>query len=282
MSRRHQVDVVASSQTVPGATSHFQHYLDAAADASGMVLKVIASLLLLSAFAFLSLINSLEHNWMRERLRAATYPDSAYLTAHLGVAPSPNDARAWELYKIRYASFYGSLAKAEADEFYAQHVPIPGAPVIDVNDVGFVFGAGFVLLLSLLAIALRGVEHSQRAAFEYASTARELEHMIRLLAIRQKLSASPGEPHALQGFGRLLVAAALITPVVVSTATVIHDLSTLPLGNLLDNIHVAVTFDAEVACAIASGLLTILCIRRAYDVKRTWLRYTIQPAPANM
>jgi len=254
---------------IPGR-DYFQSYLDAATDASTLVIKVVIALLLLSGFALLSVMNSLQSAWFSERLSLAALPSSGYMRQHVGPIPPANSAE-WELYKIRYASFYSVLAKAESDSFYTQHLPIPGAPTIDINDVGPVFGVGFALLMSLLVIALRGGEHSLAAALDYASASNQLPHMQRLLAIRQRLGASPGESHALAGFGRALVALALVVPFVIYSTIVIRDLEAVTSN--FDSSYFAVRLIVEVLALILVVVLTVLSVRGAYNVKKTWLRF---------
>lgn len=251
----------------------FQSYLDAATDASALVIKVVATLLLLSGFALLSVINSLQGNWLRDRLDLAATPSSDYVKRHVGAIPPVNTAD-WELYKIRYASFYTMLAKAESDSFYAQHLPIPGAPSIDINDVGPIFGVGFALLMSLLVIALRGCRHSLAAAFEYASASHQLPHMQRLLEIRQRLGVSPGKKHAFAALGRALVGLALVAPCMIYSTIVIRDLRAASLN--FESAYFAVRLVVEGSAMIVVVLLTVLSIRCAYDVKRTWLRFHLQ------
>lgn len=253
---------------------YFQSYLDAATDASSLVIKVVAALLLLSGFALLSVINSLQGSWLRQRLLLAATPSSEYVRQHLGPIPPVNTAD-WELYKIRYTNFYTTLAKAESDSFYAQHLPIPGAPSIDINDVGPIFGVGFALLMSLLVIALRGCQHSLAAAFEYASASHQLPHMQRLLEIRQRLGVSPGKEHPFTGFGRALVGLALVAPCMIYSTIVIRDLRAAPLN--FESAYFAVRLAVEGSAMIVVVLLTVLSVRCAYEVKGTWLRFHLQP-----
>ncbi|HEX7680905.1 MAG TPA: hypothetical protein VF713_22405 [Thermoanaerobaculia bacterium] len=253
---------------------YFQSYLDAATDASSLVIKVVATLLLLSGFALLSVINSLQGSWLRQRLSLAATPGSAYVRQRVGPIPPANTAD-WELYKIRYASFYTTLTKAESDSFYAQHLPIPGAPSIDINDVGPIFGVGFALLMSLLVVALRGCQHSVAAAFEYAAASHQLPHMQRLLEIRQRLDATPGKSHVLAGLGRALVWLALAAPCMIYSTIVVRDLQAASLN--FESAYFAVRLVVEGSAMIVVVLLTVLSIRCAYEVKWTWLRFHLQP-----
>jgi hypothetical protein len=262
----------AEAASLNPGRDYFQSYLDAATEASALVVKVIIALLLLTGFALLSVVNSLQGSWLRQRLSLAASPSSAYVKQHVGPIPPANSAD-WELYKIRYASFYAMLAKAESDSFYAQHLPIPGAPSIDINDVGPIFGVGFALLMSLLVIALRGCEHSLTAAFEYASAAGQLPHMQRLLEIRQRLGASPGKRHALAGLGRALVGLALVAPCVIYSTIVIRDLQAASMN--FDSAYFEVRLAVEVSALLVVVLLTVLSVRCAYDVKRTWLQFVV-------
>jgi hypothetical protein len=249
---------------------YFQSYLDAATDASSLVIKVVAALLLLVGFASLSVISSIQGSWLRQRLSLAAQPDSAYVKQHVGPIP-PVNSPDWDLYKIRYASFYSVLAKADSDAFYAQHLPIPGAPSIDSNDVGPIFGIGFALLMSLLVMALRGCGHSLTGAFEYASASGQLPHMRRLLAIRQRLGASPGKGHVLAGFGRALIWLALAAPCVIDLTIVIRDLQEAPSN--FDSAFFAVRLVVEGFALIVVLVLTVLSVRAVFDVKKTWLRF---------
>jgi hypothetical protein len=264
-------DSVEGPSRVSGR-DYFQSYLDAATEANGLVVKVTIALLLLTGFALLSVVNSLQGSWLRQRLSLAASPSSEYVRQHVGPIPPVNSID-WELYKIRYASFYAMLAKTESDSFYAQHLPIPGAPSIDINDVGPIFGVGFALLMSLLVIALRGSEHSLTAAFEYASAACQLPHMQRLLEIRQRLGASPGKPHAIAGLGQALVGLALVAPCLIYSIIVIRDLQAASLN--YDSAYFEVRLAVEMAALIVVVLLTVLSVRGAYDVKRTWLRFIV-------
>lgn len=254
----------------------FVDYLAAVAESSGRVNKVGISLLIVTALAAVSLLSTLENSWIAKRISAARNIRSPYLAQYIGPPPPASTSSEWELYKIRYASFYGALAKAHVDALTAQKTPLPGTQSVDINYVGAVFGPAFLIVIIALIITMDAEGQNLDSAFSYASSRGALAEMYELAAMRQFVrQAGDVKGNAWSNLGRRTMSAMFVAPVLVFGAMVWHDGQTIGMGPaaLFDS-QIIFALLMELVCLSILNLLTVLAIRARARTNAVWARWS--------
>src|SRR5215471_8618949 len=134
-------------KVLPDLELDINHYLDAAADASKRTRTVILTVVVASVLAFVGFLNSIDHNWMLQRVRATSAQSSDYLKKKFPDVTDP------DALKQSHDLFYDALMKAYVNNSYTIHVPFFGVS-LDVNDLALLSGVAFIVLTLLFRFCL--------------------------------------------------------------------------------------------------------------------------------
>jgi|GEM_PF-5618315 len=180
-----------------------QDYLDATSDASNRTRSVIITMVVASVLIFGALINSFQHQWMLERLKALDSPQSPYTQKKIGPYPALGEFHTPQAYQEavtnydkRYRSFYDAVARSYVENALSTKVPLFGFS-IDANDLGilgdlytnnigklingfhnlFLFASEFISFGFLVALTLMAVTRLKRIDGEWDAWWEEIQAM---------------------------------------------------------------------------------------------------------
>jgi hypothetical protein len=163
------------------------HYLDATTQATRRARGTILILVTASVLIFASLLNSLKHEWTRQRLeRIGKEPYGVYVNDLIGPRKDGDAER-----KQRYEALYTAAVREFVDTAFIVHVPLLGFS-FDVNDLGLVGGSGFIVLLSMLLFSLKRELSNLITSFGEAKRQHQLRVFYDLLAMEQVLTVPEG------------------------------------------------------------------------------------------
>ncbi len=248
------------SPTIPSAPSpsDLQDYLDAANDASKRSRHATMVLVIGSVLALASLLNSLDANWMLQRMRLMAADPKCYVQEKIGLPDKHPD-----LDKIRL--FYFNAALRSYIDHYSIKVPFFGVS-LDTNDLGFVGGFGLLVTLLFLQFSLTRERDNLRWTFDAARQhgREEFTKLYYLLAMRQVLTSPP--PQASKNLPILLV----FLPLVVQLLIVINDFLTLDVARMISNVHALTVMGVEFGWLILMFLVTGLCVGVLKEINDEW------------
>jgi len=252
------------------------HYLDAAADASKRTRTVILTIVVASVLTFAGFLNSIDHNWMLQRVRAMAVPGSDYLRKKF---PEATDADA---IKQSHDLFYDALMKSYVNNSYTVHVPFFGVS-FDVNDLALLSGVAFIILLVLFRFCLARELDNLGVGFERAKKDQRLDTFYHLLAMRQVLTtpaidwpASPGDGRDLRRPGlmvKIVPKSLSILPALVLAVVIIHDFATSDYGNAVSAPHTLVLYISSAVLFTLVSMVSVSAIRVWVDIDKCWKRY---------
>lgn len=165
----------------------------------------------------------------------------------------------------------------EAQRQRQEHVRTIRLPLFlvtfDINDLGFLTGISFSLLLFILTLVLRRETECVAESFEYAASvnARHLRHAYITLAMAQMVHIPRSlierrEDHGWRFASRLLIG----LPVLVEFLVLVLDLLTIPLGALLDMNMTVITIFVGLLGLILSFWLTRCCVAEVVEIEKHW------------
>jgi hypothetical protein len=253
-----------------------QDYLDATSEASSRTRSVIITMVVASVLIFGALINSFQHQWMLERLKALNSPQSLYTQKKIGPYPALREfptPQAYEgairNYNERYRSFYDAIARSYVENALSTKVPLFGFS-IDANDLGILGGIAFVIILIMYRFCLTREVENIRIAHEEAQRFGQLREFYTVLSMRQVFTIPPSKTIKRD---RLL----LWTPKTICTAPLIihcvvtgHDLYTSNIGQLIDGFHNLFLFASEFISFGFLVTLTLMALTRLKRIDREW------------
>lgn len=269
-------DLVAVNADVP-LTIEGRDYLTAASGSASRTRSVTLTLVALSVVMFIGMLNSIEHSWAGARIMASQDSESAYVISHIGLPPiaavSKRDSdeykRARAAYEERYQQLYSSLMRSYVETGFAVRVPFFGV-AIDVNDIGFIGGFAFVIVLIMFDLSLRRERENLDVAFAYASVTGQLRALYDLLAMHQLFTAPRRRADARRGLTALLPKVICLLPLIVQAAVVGHDIATNAVGESLDPPHNSVLLRWEIIWSLVMIPLTGWVVFHMVQIDRIW------------
>ncbi len=255
-----------------------EDYLEASSDASARSRNMVLLLMVASILAFAGLLNSLQNQWMAERIERLGDPKGEYTQSWLGAYPaaknykSPEDySKAVDLYEKRYLDFCNSIQKAYVDNSLTIRVPVLGFS-FDVNDLALLSGIGFIVILSCYRFFLSREIDNIRVSFAEAKSEglNKLEEFYRLLAMRQVFTVPIGQYINRTPFLRLVPKAISWLPLLVLLAVMGNDAQTLWVAHELGWSHFLVNFSCTLACALILFFLCLSVTVRLLRMDRIW------------
>jgi hypothetical protein len=272
-------------------------YVQASAESSKRTRTIVVVLVIGSVLAFAGLLNSLSTAWMLQRIEMSRSPNSTYVLQKLGFL-ARSDARAkaglvtqedlealltaearrsgqsLETVRLNYAdqyrSFYQALVHTYAESAYMIRVPFFGA-TFDMNDIGIVGGAGFIVILLLLRYSLARELYNLRLSFSLAESHGTLRDAYNFLSMRQVLTTPP-----IQGRRRSKLLVAIpqllcVLPILVYSGIITHDFATFTIGTAISSPHTIVLYCVNSACLIAMASLTGASMSMWKKIDREWV-----------
>jgi hypothetical protein len=252
-----------------------QDYLDATGDSASRSRTVAISIVITCVLVFAGLLNSQDSNWMLNRIRQSSQPNSEYIRKKLGDPPP-----AWEAaqptdgpmryYDYRYKEFVSALSRAYVDSAMLVRVPFFGF-VIDVNDLGLLGGITFCIMLILFRFSLSREVDNLNLSFAESARLDRLQEFYYLLAMRQMFTV-PKTAH-IKRTPLLLWTPKLICwlPLLLHCAVSYNDIhSTADIGELLSHRRFGLLVASEWLMVISLGILAVMTTRRLRRIDRTW------------
>ncbi len=253
-----------------------QDYLKAAADASARTRSVTIAMTVASVVIFGALINSLQHQWMLERLQALDNPRSEYVARKIGPYPQSVGKTAASFreeevcYYDRYKMFYEAVARAYVDNSLSTRVPLFGFSV-DANDIGIIGGVAFVVLLFMYRYSLGREVENLRIARQQASYFKQRKEFYLVLAMQQVFTIPPSETRTRSTFTPWILRLISALPLTVLLAVTVHDvITTGRIGNVLSRAHNIILILVELIALGILLVLTLKSIERHRNVDTIW------------
>ena len=246
-----------------------EDYLNAAGDSAQRSRTVTFVLVIASVLALACLLNSLQSNWMRQRISAIEKADSEYSRTMLGLdKTTPLTAE----HMTHHEALYKAVVESYISNTFVVRVPLLGI-TFDINDLGLIGGLSLLVLLIWLRFAILREMDNLKIAFEEAKRQQEMNEMYHLLAMRQVLTMPPMEGGSTGWLGRLLPKALMILPAIVMTMIFIHDLMTLDIGRAVSDRHVLLNLLGSVVCLALVIVVTIYSVLASFEIDEIWRRY---------
>lgn len=263
-----------------------QDYLDATGDSAKRSRNITIAIVIACVLVFTGLLNSLQSNWMLNRIKASSRPDSTYIKNKIGDPPpgwelQKSDHPSVRYYDFRYREFVSALSKSYVDSAMLVRVPFFGIAV-DVNDLGLVGGIGFVILLIWYRFSLSREVDNLRLSFSEAKSLGQLKEFYNLLAMRQVFTV-PKTDHIKRTF-LLLWFPKLICwmPVILHSSVTAYDIGGTPdIGQELSHARFAVLVVAELSIACLLIILAVMATQRQRRIDRIWDEQWEEIKPAN-
>jgi hypothetical protein len=257
-----------------------QDFLDSTGESSKRTRLVIVVLVIATFLIFAAVLNSQQKNWMHGRLANLEKIESPYTKAKLGSYPSRNSysteeeyRSACELYRSRYDALWGAVIKTYIDNAWVVRVPFFGFS-FDVDDIGFLGGLGFLIILTCLRFCLTREIDNLRLALSEARRIGRLEEFYQLIAMRQVFTVPPNE---FINRSRFLVYTPKVIPwfsVLVYLVVVFNDFQSRELGKQIqhDRFMYLMGFEYPAALLIISLAMTVTLrlVRLDKMLERAW------------
>jgi hypothetical protein len=250
-------------------------YLDATIEASTRVRSVTITMVIASVLIFGGLINSLQHEWMLERMHALADPHGSYAERKIGPYPSAANlapaayADAVANYKERYRYFYEAVARSYVDNELSVKVPLFGFSV-DANDLGIVGGIAFIVILIMYRYSITREVGNLRIARNEARRLGQFAEFYNVLAMRQVFTIPPSD--TITASPLLVAGPKLICalPLAVHTTVMVHDMRTNGIGAMISEVHNFFLLGFELAAFVALVALTSMAITRHLRIDAVW------------
>jgi hypothetical protein len=263
-------------QSLNFRTIEAQDYVDATSDASSRTRSVTITMVIASVLIFGALINSLQHQWMLERLKALDSPQSDYAQKKIGPYPVLGKFPSQQAYDDsvanyheRYKSFYDAVAKAYVENSLSTKVPLFGFS-IDANDLGMLGGIAFIAILVMYRFCITREVENIRIAHDEARRFNQLREVYTILSMRQVFTIPPSRTIRRSKILTWTPKLICTLPFIIHFAVTCHDLYTNSIGNLISEFHNLVLFVSEF---IALGFLvtfTLMALTRLRRIDEEW------------
>jgi hypothetical protein len=253
-----------------------QDYLNSTGDASTRTRLVTIVLVVATFLIFAAVLNSQQTNWMHGRIANLEKLDSVYTGLKVGNFPSrasyvrdEDYQTAVALYKNRYDALWGAVVRTYIDNSWVVRVPFFGFS-FDINDIGFLGGLGFLIILTCLRFCLTREIDNLRFAFAEARKIGKLDEFYQLLAMRQVFTVPPNSSIKRT---RLLVYVPKLIPwfsVAVYLVLVFNDAHTGPIGKEIQPTRFGYLMAFEYPAALLITILASTVTSRLIRMDSMW------------
>lgn len=263
-----------------------KHYLDATSEASKRTRTVTITMVITSVLIFGALINSLQHQWMLERIRAFYHQGSAYSRAKIlppherdrfGIEFDNPDAARDEAYCAQYPeychqhnAFYDAMVRAYVENALSVRVPLFGFS-IDVNDLGILGGVALVVILLMYRFCLtRELDNLRIVKRKAKSIQNQSAPFYDVLAMRQVFTIPMSADLTPDKFLTLTPKLIWFFPLIIQTTVTLHDVITFSVGKAIHPGHNWVLIVVECLLLVLIGILTSMALTRIKRVDAEW------------
>jgi hypothetical protein len=249
-----------------GNSLSIEDYLEASSEASKRTRVIMVSIVVASVLTFAGFLNSLEQNWMLQRVQASALPNSPYVKRKF---PNISDP---EIMKKDQEVFYSALVNSYVNNTYTIRVPFFGI-TFDVNDLGLIGGISFIVLLLLFRFSLVRELDNLILSFEEAKQVKELPAFYNLLAMRQVLTVPPTKGR--ESVGVLMFAPKILSflPLIVLSIVIGHDFMTYDVGAAINVVHTVLLYIFTAALWAFVMIVSISSLLVWLKIDAAWRRY---------
>lgn len=268
---------------MPNDPLGIRDYLEASTDASKRTRTITIILAIASISAFAALLNSLQSQWMHQRILHLADIHGKYTESKLGPYPRREafqhegyfDKEQYDkhiaIYETRYAELNSAVERAYVEGSLVVRVPFFGF-TFDVNDLGLLASIAFLVILACYRFFLSREIDNLRLSFEEAAKLgkQELKEFYTLLTMRQVFTV-PTTPY-IKRSKFLLFAPKLLPwfPFAVHVAVTVHDFLTAFIGKELQSIHFVLLTTWEVGISVVIFWLSLSLTKRLLTMDREW------------
>jgi hypothetical protein len=277
-------DSAASMRTVSIRLIELHDYLEATSEAARRTRFVVITMVVACALIVGALINSLQHQWMFERIHTfygpQVEPHKGYVKGKI-LPPELAEKSSFSLDlsgcqgcdNEKYKAFYDAMVKSYVENTLAFKVPLFGFNV-DVNDIGMIGGLAFIVILVMYRFCLIREVDNLRIAKQAAEHENQLREFYNVLAMRQVFTIPPSDTKTtysktLDRLPKLICA----LPVLVQLTVTSHDIWTFRLGNSISPAHNSVLIGLEVIFVLYILLLTKNVTGRIIEIDGIWTEW---------
>jgi hypothetical protein len=213
-----------------------QDYLDSTGEAAKRTRLVTVVLVIATLLVFASVLDSQQTNWMHARLVHLRSINDDYTALKLGARPTGTDSADIQerIYEDNYRGMWDAVYKTYVDNAWVVKVPFFGF-TFDINDMGFVAGVGFIIILACLLFCLTREVDNLQLAFSQARKVSKLAEFYQLVAMRQVFTV----PESGQGTpSKVLTYSPKLIPwfsLLVYSSVAINDFRSRAVGRMLSN-----------------------------------------------
>src|SRR6202023_1922909 len=250
-----------------------QDYLVATAESSKGARWVLITLVVASILIFGALINSLQNQWMLQRLQ--TFSKNDYIESKIGKPPRKDNVMQGQNYepaeysKLRQA-LYDAMAKSYVENDMSIKAPFFGF-TIDASDLGILGGLALATVLLMFIFSITREVENLSIACAKAKEVGQIPEFYDVLAMRQILtvprSVKREEPTK---FLRLTPKVICLLPLAVHSAVSVHDLLTSAIGSAISPLHNIILFITEFMIMQWILILTIMAIKNLVELDNLW------------
>lgn len=266
-----------------------QDYLDATSDASKRTRVVTIVLVVASVLVLISLLNSLQSQWMLRRMTELGKLHGQYTESKLGPYPSRQDSKddneyqkAEGLYQQRYKDLCAAVARAYVENSLVIRVPFFGFSC-DVNDLGLLGGIAFLVILGSFRFCISREVDNLRLSFEEAHRLKKLHEFYNLLAMRQVFTVPRTQYINRTVFLKVTPKLICWLPLLAHLSVTWIDFKTAWIGHDLEDFRFRVLIISELVIAFLLLILasTVTNRMRRLDVlwDEAWTEIQKQPKP---
>lgn len=246
-------------------------YIEAAGEASKRARVASLVLVVTCILVFAGLLNSLDSNWMLQRIRSVVNNPEVYLKEKLHDSTQTNFTSE-EIKKLQ-PIVSTALIRSYVNSNYTIKVPFFGV-TFDVNDLGLLGGIGLLVSLCYLWFCIVRENDNLKVSFDTALSCddeKEKRTTYDLLAMNQVLTAPPhGKQRWLLGVTPQFI---VILPFFVHFTVVANDFSTRELGDILSSTHTIIIIIAESMLLVAILVIAIMCFLEIRAMAKMWNDY---------
>ncbi len=261
----------SQSTISPVKLVEIQDYLDATSDATRRTRSVAITMVITSVLILGALINSLQHQWMLERVHTFYDPKSDYVKSKLLPFKMRSGFQSYDAnYMEKYRIFYEALTKSYVENGLSVKVPLFGFS-IDVNDLGLLGGMAFVVILVMYRFSLSREIENLRIAMDKAGKFGQLCEFYEVLAMRQVFTVPPSrtlkKPSKVLTWTPKLIC---FLPLMVHVAVSIHDFDTFWVGRAIAETHNLINQGLETFLFVFILIFTIMAAIRLRRIDAIW------------
>jgi hypothetical protein len=259
------------SSITPVKIVEIQDYLDATSDATRRTRSVTITMVVTSVLILGALINSLQHQWMLERIHTFYNPRSEYVKSKILPPEERAGFHSFDAdYMEKYNLYYEALIRSYVDNGLSVKVPLFGFS-IDVNDLGLLGGIAFVVILVMYRFSLSRELENLKIAMEKAGKFGQLCEFYEVLTMRQVFTIPP--TRTLKKPSKVLIWTPKLIcflPLAVHVAVSTHDFSTFWVGRSIAAAHNWINQGLETFLFAFIFVFTVMALNRLKRTDVVW------------